>query len=229
MPIGKRLKRSFVAGLFLVAPLVVTILVLRVATGWLLGFIDPIVQNSGLLAYAGNDELAAQAIAIVLIVGTITVLGYLAQLSVGRHLFGNIGRVVNVIPMVSTIYGGVRTVADSLVDRQTSFQSVVFVETPRDGLYSIGLVTGDAPEQAEAIADEPVYNVYMPHSPNPTQGRLQLVPESRLHETDLSVRRGMRLLLTTGIGEEGEPSELPDLPPEERSERSGDDGTPAPG
>jgi uncharacterized membrane protein len=63
MPIGKRLKRSFLAGLFLVAPLVVTVLVLRVATGWLLGFIDPIVQNSGLLAYAGNDELVAQAIA----------------------------------------------------------------------------------------------------------------------------------------------------------------------
>jgi uncharacterized membrane protein len=55
MPIGKRLKRSFLAGLFLVAPLVVTVLVLRVATGWPLGFIDPIVQNSGLLAYAGND------------------------------------------------------------------------------------------------------------------------------------------------------------------------------
>jgi len=78
-------------------------------------------------------------------VATITVLGYLAQLGVGCHLFGNVGRVLNVIPLVSTIYGALRTVADSLVDRETCFQSVVFVETPRDGLYSIGLVRATFP------------------------------------------------------------------------------------
>ena len=42
----------------------------------------------------------------------------------------------------------------------------------------------------------------MPNSPNPTGERLLLVPESRVQEIDMSVRRGIRTLVTTGIAAE---------------------------
>jgi len=83
------------------------------------------------------------------------------------------------------------------------------VEYSREGLYSIGLVTGESPAAVEAVTDRATYNVFLPNSPNPTGGRLVPVPEDRVHEIDLSVRRGMRILVTTGMGD-GEPSALPD-------------------
>lgn len=222
MPIGRQLKRSFVAGLLILAPLLVTIVIFQFAAGWVLGFIDPLVQNSGILQFTDDDRLVAQVLTIGLILVVIVAVGAIAQFSVGRHLFGNVGRVVNVIPLVSTVYGGVRQVANSLVERESSFEEVVLVEAPRANHYTIGFVTGDGPADAERVADEPVSNVYLPSSPNPTQGRLMLVPESELHETEMSVRRGMRLLLTTGMGEEDVPVELPGLPPEERGLPEGD-------
>ncbi len=204
MNVTETVKSSFVAGLILLAPLIVTLYVLRFLVNWSLQFVGPLVRAAGLAQYTANVEIVAQALAVVLIAAAVVALGFLAQLSVGRHLFGNVGRLVNVVPLVSTIYGSVRQVADSLVERKTGYESVVLVEYPREGVYMIGLVTGEGPREAEAIAGGDVYNVFLPNSPNPTAGRLVLLPEEQVHETDMSVRRGMRLIVTTGMGEDRE-------------------------
>lgn len=204
MTLSSRVKSSFVTGLILVAPLVVTLYVLRFLVNWSLQFVTPVVRSTGLAQYTRNVEVVAQLLAVVLIVAAIVVLGFLAQKSVGRHLFGNIGRLVNVVPLVSTIYGSVRQVADSLVERKTNYESVVLVEYPREGVYTIGLVTGESPRAVEEVAGQDAYNVFLPNSPNPTAGRLVLLPEDQVHEIDMSVRRGMRLIVTTGMGDERE-------------------------
>ncbi|WP_254764238.1 DUF502 domain-containing protein [Natrinema marinum] len=205
MTLSSRIKSSFVAGLILVAPLAVTLYILRFLVNWSLQFVTPVVRAAGLAQYTRNVEVVAQLLAVVMIVAAVVVLGFLAQQSVGRHLFGNIGRLVNVVPLVSTIYGSVRQVADSLVERKTGYESVVLVEYPREGVYMIGLVTGESPRPVEEVAGQDVYNVFLPNSPNPTAGRLVLLPEDQVHEIDMSVRRGMRLVVTTGMGDEREP------------------------
>ena len=203
MTITQRLKEHFVAGLILVAPLVVTAYVLKLLVGWAVQVLDPVVRETRLLQYTANVEFAAQAVAAVLIVTAITLLGYLAEKQVGRHTFGNVGRVVNLVPLVNTIYASVRQVANALVEQNTRYESVVLVEYPREGVYTLGLVTGEGPTAAEAVTGDPVYSVYLPNSPNPTGGRLLLVPESEVHEIDVSVRRGLRMIMTTGVAAEG--------------------------
>jgi len=199
-----RLKESFVAGLILVAPLAVTLYILRILVSWSLQFINPVVAELGLIETTANVELAAQVLAVVLIFGVISALGLLAQWSVGKHLFGNLGRTVNVVPLVSTIYGSVRQVATSLVESGSQFERTVLVEYPREGVYSIGLVTGEGRAGIDEVAGERAYPVFLPNSPNPTAGRLVMVPESQIHETDMSVREGMRMVVTTGIGGDDE-------------------------
>lgn len=209
MSLRTTVKNSLTAGLLLITPLVVTALILRTLINWSLQFINPAVRSTRLTQYTANIEIVAQVIAAVLIVAGIALLGFLAERSVGRNLFGNLGRVVNIIPLVNTLYASVRQVATSLVERDTAYEGVVLVEYPREGIYSIGLVTGESPAEVEAVAGGEVYNVFLPNSPNPTAGRLVLLPEDQLTQVDMSVRRGMRLVLTTGIGE-AEPSSFPD-------------------
>ncbi|QPV63610.1 DUF502 domain-containing protein [Halosimplex litoreum] len=204
MPLTSRLKESFVAGLILVAPLAVTLYILRILVSFSLQFIDPLVAELGLIETAANVELAAQILAVVLIVAVVTALGLLAQWSIGRHLFGNLGRTINIVPLVSTIYGGVRQVATSLVDTGSQFERTVLVEYPRDDVYSIGFVTGEGTASFDEATGDRAHSVFLPNSPNPTAGRLVMVPESEIHETDMSVREGMRMIVTTGIGGEAE-------------------------
>lgn len=201
MPLIGRLKSSFIAGLVLITPLVVTVYVLRILVNWLFQFINPVVKETRMVQYTGNIELAAQLLAVISLLAGITILGALARQQSGRHIFGNLGRVVSLIPIVNTIYGSVRQVADSVVDRESAYRSLVLVEYPRHDVYSIGLVTGMSPSSIEDFAGEQkVYNVFLPNSPNPTGGRLVFLPENQVHEIDMSVREGLRLTLTTGIG-----------------------------
>lgn len=204
MGLTKRLKEQFVAGLILVTPLVVTAYVLKTLVGWSIQLLDPVVRETGLLGYTGNVELAAQVVAAAAILAGLTLLGALAQRRVGERTFGSVGRVVNFVPLVNTIYGSVRQVATAMVEQNTRYDRVVLVEYPREGVYVLGLVTSEGPTAAEAVADEEVYSVYLPNSPNPTGGRLLLVPESQVHETDISVRQGLRMILTTGVAAEGD-------------------------
>lgn len=194
------LRNSFIAGLVLLAPMVVTIVALRFVFGWLTGFIDPFVQATDLVTLTANIEIVAQLLALGILLVVIVLVGFLTQWGVGERMLGGVDRAFNVIPLVRVIYMSVRQVSDSLVSQQSRFESVVLVEYPRDGIYSLGFVTDESPDPVET-ATGPAYNVYIPNSPNPTNGHLAMVPEDQVTEIDMPPRRGIRLLVTTGMAE----------------------------
>lgn len=206
MRLTAALKRSFVAGLILLAPLVVTVYVLRVLAVWALTVVNPVVRGTRLTQYTANIELVAQGIAAFLIVSAVVALGAAARWSVGRRLFGQVGRVVNFVPLANVIYASVRQVASALVEPDAGYERVVLVEYPREDHYAIGFVTGDCPSAVETVTGEPAWSVFLPNSPNPTGGRLVLLSDDRLYEVDLSVRRALRLVVTTGMGAEEAPA-----------------------
>jgi uncharacterized membrane protein len=204
MGISETLRGSLVAGIVLVAPLVVTIVAVRFVLGWLRGFLNPIIENTGLTGLVANIEIAAQIIAFLVLLLIVAILGYIAQKSVGERAFGLFDRAVGLIPMVSVIYGSVRQVSDALLKEQSRYESVVAVEFPRNGLYTIGFITSESPEPVETATGEQLYNVYLPNSPNPTQGHFVFVPTDQVTEVEMSVSRSIRLLVTTGIAEDEE-------------------------
>ena len=199
MHIKTSLKSNFTAGLVLVAPLVVTLVILRTVMGWLGGMLDPIVEGTRLATQTGDSTILAQLLALASIGLLVTILGFLAQRTVGKRIFGKTGRIVDFLPVFRTIYGSVRGMASSVVNRSSDFESVVYVEYPRDGVYRLGLKTGDSPDDLADLAGERAHNVFFPGSPNPTQGSLILVPDSRVYDSELSVRAAIRLLMTTGM------------------------------
>jgi uncharacterized membrane protein len=212
MGLSDALKNSFITGFVLVLPLLVTLFILRFIYTFLLQFVDPIVQETDLVTYTANVELVAQAVTVVLIVTTITFIGFLAQQRIGQRLFGSAGQVVTLIPLVRTIYTSVRQMADSLGSRDSSFEQLVLVEYPRKDVYMIGLVTGESPRPARDVVGSGARNVFVPSSPNPTNGRLLLVPDDQIHDVDLTTRQGMRLLMTTGMTSQDDAEyPLPDI------------------
>ncbi len=211
MAIAKSIRDSFVAGLILVLPLIVTILVLKILFGWTVGVINPLVQAADVARYTANIELVAQVVTIVFLLAIVTLLGFLVQIRIGRKTVSGIGDVVGFIPVFRSIYTSVRQVADALVNRSTEYETVVLVEYPREGIFKIGFLTGDPPDVVSEHAGQGVYNVYMPASPNPTAGSLVMVAEEHVYESDLSVRQGLRMLMTTGIATTEKEMEEKDL------------------
>jgi uncharacterized membrane protein len=204
MAFSDTLKKSFIAGLALVAPLVVTVVAFQLIFSWLRGILNPIIDGTGLVQLTGNVEIAAEIAALLILFGIIAFLGYLAQRSLGAYAFSIVDRIIGLIPMVSVIYSSVRQVSDALVSQESRYDTVALVEYPRDGLYVLGFVTSESPNAVVNALGEDAYNVYLPNSPNPTQGHFTLVPDDQVLELDLSVSRAIRLLVTTGIAEKEE-------------------------
>jgi uncharacterized membrane protein len=201
MDLRTAFRNSLVTGLVLVAPLAVTVFVLQFVFSRLTALLDPIVQSSEIQAVAANDLLVAQALSALLVVSVITLLGFLAQRSGGERVVDTIDRLFSLVPLVNVVYTGVRQVSDALSAGEGRYERVVLVEYPRLDVLSLGFVTGDGPSEADAVAGEETEFVIVPHSPNPTAGQLIIVPSSNVHETDISVRRALRLLVTTGVAE----------------------------
>lgn len=202
MTVRSTLKSNFLAGLALTAPVIVTLFIIKVVVGWVLGTLTPVVRGTRAETLVGGDLLTAQVLVAVALVVLITLVGFVAQYSVGRRLFGRTGQTATFIPVFRTVYATVKQVATSVTDRKSEYEDVVFVEYPRQGVYSIGLVTGDSPEAARSLAGGDVQFVFFPASPNPTQGKLLMVPEDQIHPTDISVRRGLQLLMTSGMSQD---------------------------
>ncbi|ELZ94866.1 hypothetical protein C440_07317 [Haloferax mucosum ATCC BAA-1512] len=216
MDVLSRLQSSFVTGLILVAPLAVTLFVLQFAFNRTTATLRPLVRQitpflAGALNYSGDIALVSQVLAALTIAAAISLLGYLASISLGQRLFGSFERGVRLLPLVRTIYFGVRQVSESLTEPTAGYDRVVLVEYPRDGLHSIGFVTNEAPTVVSEATEETLYTVFVPHSPNPTAGALIMVSDDEIRELDMPVRRGLRLLVTTGLSVD-DPETLPSGP-----------------
>lgn len=202
MGLKETLKKSFIAGIALVAPLVVTLVAFRFIFGWLRGVLNPIIRGTGLITLTGNVEVLAQVAAAIILFLLIALLGYLAQRSVGAWTFGLVDRLIGLIPMVSVIYSSVRQVSDALINQTTRYETVVLVEYPSEGLYALGFITSESPKPVQQAIGERAVNVYLPNTPNPTNGKFVLIPADRVQEIDMSVSRTIRVLMTTGIAED---------------------------
>jgi uncharacterized membrane protein len=215
MSFATRLRNSFITGLFFVAPLAVTLFILQVIFDWVTTTIRPVVQRvipflATTLDYSGDLILVAQVVSALLIALVITLIGYVATKSLGQRLFGGFERGVRLVPLVRTIYFGVRQVSESLTESTESYDRVVLVEYPRERHWMLGFVTSESPRSIREAAGEDLYTVFIPHSPNPTAGKLMMVAEEEMWELDMSVRRGLRIIVTTGLSAEDMEDPLPE-------------------
>jgi len=192
------LRESFRTGLVMLLPLLISIIVVKFLADQLFLLVNPLVRSTNLAAYTGNIEIIAQAATIILVVAAITFAGYISSYRASERLSKKLEKLVKEIPVFGSVYATVDRISESFTG-DSKFKKIVLVEIPYEEVYSLGLVTSEAPEPVKEEIGEDYQSVYLPYSPNPTMGRLRMVKEEKLHEVDMKVSQGMKLLLTTGI------------------------------
>ena len=183
------------AGLIELVPLIVAALVLV----FIIRYIDQFVRP---LPFVDGKPWDFPGIGLLVAIVVFYIIGLVVSTKTGRTVMEWKNAVLNVIPVVKTIYG-VTQQATKSVSSQFGFTRVVFLEWPREGMVAMGFVTGRAYRDKDVPADddEPqsVVVVYIPTVPNPTSGNLAFVMEDDLFETDMTVEDAMRLVFSGGI------------------------------
>jgi uncharacterized membrane protein len=125
--------------------------------------------------------------------------GLLVTNLIGRQLVGYWEDLMQRIPLVRSVYGGVRSFTESVLSSSNSFRQVVAVEYPRPGIWSIGFVTAEDVAEVSRRTGEHVSCVFISTAPNPTSGFIILVPRSQLIALDMSIDAAMKMIVTCGV------------------------------
>ncbi|MDQ7858994.1 MAG: DUF502 domain-containing protein [Armatimonadota bacterium] len=187
----QRLRNYLIAGFLVILPVGVTVFVLIALFRFLDSLLGPVFRFFG-VEVPGLGLLSG--IALILIVGA------LASNVIGRRVVGAFDQVMLRIPFARTIYGAVKQFSDTVfMQNRAAFREAVLVEWPRQGLYSVGFVTGETRGEAQVKTTERVVNVFIVTTPNPTTGFLCLVPESQVVRLEMSVEDALKLVVSAGI------------------------------
>ena len=189
-------RRYLVAGILVWLPIVATVWVvvtlLHIMDRTLL-LLPPAYRPEALVGFALPGLGAVFALVVVLLTGL------LVTNLIGRQLIVWGEELLNRIPVVRSVYGGVKSFTESVFSQSNAFRKVVMVEYPRAGLWSIGFLTADdVPEVSERLG-EPHVAVYISSALNATAGFLVIVPRRQAIELDMSVDSAMKMIITCGV------------------------------
>jgi uncharacterized membrane protein len=146
-------------------------------------------------------------LAVVLTLLSMYGLGWLANRVVGKRLLGAVDRLIERIPLVKAIYGGTKKLLSVLQTKPDGAQRVVLIDFPHRQMKVVGFVTRVIHEQGSG---RELAAVYVPTTPNPTSGYLEIVPVEYLTPTDWTVDQAMAFIISGGAVS---PPEIPFEPP----------------
>lgn len=190
------------AGLMVWVPLGATLLVLR--------FVYDLLDSSRLLPESWRFPGVGVALTVAVVLGT----GVFASNYRGGQFLAWAEKLLNHIPLVRSLYGGTKKLAESLFSENSSaFRKVVLIEWPRKGLWSVGFLAGEPLREVREHTGEEMMTVFIPTTPNPTSGFIMQASRDEVVELEMSVEEGMRYIISLGVVTPGQATAPSPMPP----------------
>lgn len=196
-------QRYILAGVLAVIPLWITGLIFKFLLAILAQVGDPAVTWFSEGRGASVPVLSTWLIhpwfqsilAVVLVLVVLYAIGVIATQVIGRRLMRAFDALMAQIPLVKTIYGSVKMLLTVLQHKPNGVQRVVLIEFPSPDMKTVGFVTRtfvDAETGRELAA------VYVPTTPNPTSGHLEIVPLEKITSTNWTMDEALRFIISGG-------------------------------
>ena len=185
------IKKSFVTGIFVIGPLVLSIAILL----WFFEKVDalfsPVIDGIIGVAIPRSAHIPGTGILTGLII--ILLVGLFARNVAGKRILEALDRLINRIPGYRTIYSTIKQLTNAFSpDSTRSFKEVLLVEYPKENSYALGFRTETVEKEGRkfAVVFVPTNNLYL--------GDVLFVPEEKAQRLDLTVEQAVRILVSGG-------------------------------
>lgn len=196
------LRKYFISGLLVWLPIIITVFVIK--------FLVDLLSKSLLLLpqYLQPDTLLGihiPGIGVILTLVVIFCTGLFAANFIGSRLVQLGDSLMGRIPLVRSVYTGVKQVTETLFKPGgQSFRKVLMVEYPCPGVWSVAFQTGEVSDEIEGtVGEENMVSYFIPTTPNPTSGFLMMAPKSKVKELDISVDQALKFVISLGVVQPG--------------------------
>jgi uncharacterized membrane protein len=199
----RKLRTWFLTGLLTLLPLWLVWIVLSVLFRLLSDLSRPWVEpllaglattHPAMFAWLG-EAWVMQAVAAVGTIGIIVAVGALTRRVVGQTLLHWTERLIARVPLVNIVYSSARKLLDLLQHPPGGTQRVVLIDFPHRDMKAVGFVTRTLREEGTG---RELAAVYVPTTPNPTSGYLEVVPVEQLTPTAWTVDEAMAFIISGG-------------------------------
>ncbi|WP_424192739.1 DUF502 domain-containing protein [Ampullimonas aquatilis] len=187
----------FITGLLVLVPLSITLWVLNL-------IVSTMDQSLLLLPSVWRPEqlfgMSIPGLGVILTLAIILMVGLLTHNFIGQRFLEGWEGLLGRIPIVRSIYSGVKQVSDTLLSPNgNAFRKALLVEYPRKGSWTIAFQTGvPGGEVSDHLGDDFV-SVYVPTTPNPTSGFFLILPKSEVVELSMSVDAALKYIVSMGV------------------------------
>lgn len=197
--IARRIRGNLVSGLIVVVPVVLTIAVfltaintLEEATRALLPVTERLEARLG---------IATWGIGLVVICAAMTAVGYLAKLTIGRHILALGEREVARFPVIRSVYNALKQLVVTVFEKSDSaFHRTCLIEFPYKDKWAVAFIAGDADGELREKTGQPdLIAVYMPTTPNPITGFLLFAPAREVVPLKLDMEEAAKLIISAGL------------------------------
>lgn len=194
------LRASFLTGLVVIAPVGLTIWLIWTVVGWIDGFVLPLVP------YTFQPEkyigINLRGVGVIIFLLFTIVVGWVAKGLIGRSLIRFAESIVLGVPVVRSIYSGVKQIAETVfAQSERSFEKACLFEYPRKGIWAIGFISttakGEVADKATISGD--LVSIFVPTTPNPTSGFLLFFPREDIIELEMTVEDAAKLVISAGL------------------------------
>jgi len=198
-------RASFLTGLVVILPVAMTIWLIWTLMGWVDSFVLPLIPSNLRPEHYIGINLRGVGV-IIFLVFTIIV-GWIAKGLIGKSLIRFAESLVNRMPVVRSIYSGVKQIAETVfAQSERSFEKACLVQYPRKGIWAIGFISttakGEIAGKVDTVSD--LLSVFVPTTPNPTSGFLLYFPREDIIELNMSVEDAAKLVISAGLVYPGE-------------------------
>ena len=191
------MKKILITGLLIWIPLAITLWVLELIVSTMdqsLQLLPPQYQPQALLGYQIPGIGALLTVVIVFVTGA------LASNILGQRLLLFWESLLGRIPVVKTIYNGVKQVSDTLfAPGGQAFSRALLVQYPREGCWTIAFLTGRPGGDVANHLHGDYVSVYVPTTPNPTSGFFLMMPRADVIELDMNVDEALKYVISMGV------------------------------
>ena len=191
------IRRWLLAGLLVLVPLAITLAVLN----WIVATLD---QTLLILPVAWHpDRLLGfhlPGFGVLLTLGIVLLMGAIASNFLGRKLLMVGNALLRRIPIVRSIYSSVKQVSDTLFSENgNAFRKALLVQWPREGVWTIGFLTGLPGGDVVNHLPADYVSVYVPTTPNPTGGYFVMLKRAECVELKMSVDEALTYVISMGV------------------------------
>jgi uncharacterized membrane protein len=198
------MKKYFIAGILVWAPLAVTIWVIS----WGLGLLDGVfgsVMHAIIVVLPNSATSDVQhfrdipGVGILIVIAIIMLTGLIAISFAGQWWLKVWDKFVHRIPIVRSIYSSVKQVSSTLFSGSgQAFSKALLIRYPHADSWAIAFQTGIPAKEVTAKLGEDYVNVFLPTTPNPTSGFFMIVPRSMTIELEMSVEEALKHIVSMG-------------------------------